>query len=211
MPPKPPELAQRIAFAAVLLFIAACATPQKINESNWVYELERNAFEKKWTAFNNSLTDAQADVLGKLFRTGAEPAIAEFEKSLDDLKRFKFTHLVEAAAVTEKTRRETAAKLERTPVPQISAFDQMKIIPGKPTELPTDDDPAPPTGECLQPDQAYTQAFAEGQARRTANPLPADRKEIEEISHRLYPYGLARFWKKRAAELCVTAATIKNT
>ena len=173
-----------------------------------MYELERNAFEKKWSAFNNSLTEAQADFLGKLFRTGAEPAIGEFEKSLDDVKRFKFTHLVEAAMIAEDTRRQTAANATKTPQPQTSMFDKMKITPGKPTEIPTDDDPGPPTDACLTPEAAYSQAFAAGQAMRTANPLPADRKEIEEISHRLHPYGYARFWRKRASEHCVAPESL---
>ena len=202
-------MGSRIRFAFALVLLAACATPRKINESNWMYELERNGFERKWVAFFNALDETQLALLGKVFTTGSNAALTDFERSLDDLKRFKFAHMVDAAMLCEDTRRQMVAKAARPTATQSSLFDKIEIVPGKPTHLPVEDEPDDPEG-CFTPEEAYDRAFTEGQERNAKNPLPADRKDIEEISHRLHPFGFARFWSKQASELCVTAATLRN-
>lgn len=206
-----------VAAVIATVLLGACAAPRKINETNWVYELERNSFERKWLAFFGSLDEAQVARLGKVFTTGTESALVEFEKSLDDLKRFKFSHMIDAAMICEDTRRELMAKLARSagaPAgpprgPEASVFDKLEITPGKPTHLP-EEEPEDPESECLTPEETYARAFAEGQARTALNPLPSDRKEIEEICHRLHPFSFARYWKKRAAEWCVTGRSLKG-
>lgn len=201
--------------ATLAIAVTACAQP-KITETNWMHELERNSFEKKWTAFANSLTEPQAQKLGKVFITSTEAAIVDFESSLDDLRRLKFGHMVEAAASCEHTRREMAAKTAAAAAsPQAtprdtSMFDRLDIKPGAPTHIPEPEEPAEPQGECLSPEDAYVQAFAEGTARKAANPLPAGRKDIEEICHRLQPFGFARYWRQRAREWCVTTLAVKG-
>lgn len=205
-----------IAAVIATVLLGACTAPRKINETNWLYELERNAFEKKWLAFFGSLDEAQVVRLGKVFTSGTESVLVEFENSLDDLKQSKFSHMIDAAVVCEDTRRETMANLARSagasagpPRGPESLFDKIKIAPGKPTHL-TEEEPEDPERECLTPEEAHTRAFAEGQARKASNPLPSNRKEIEEICHRLHPFGFARYWEKRAAEWCVTAAALKG-
>jgi hypothetical protein len=208
----------RRALGAILsvLALASCVAQRKINETNWIYELERNSFERKWLAFFGSLDDAQVALLGKVFQEGTDATVADFEKSLDGLRWSKFEHMVEAATACENTRREMIAKVARgKEVPpgassQESAFDMMKIVPGKPTHLPDDPTDEPKT-DCLSADASYAAAFAEARTRQAQNPLPPDRKDIEEISFRLYPFGFARYWRKRAAEWCVTVAAIQGS
>src|SRR5690606_848295 len=98
---------------------------------------QRNAFEERWRAFVNALSDAQTEQLGAFFRTGELEALEAFERSLDDLRRFKFTAHVDMARLTEEERRAMIAKQGRTiDGSRDSLFDKIEIVPGKPTHLP---------------------------------------------------------------------------